>query len=68
MTTILCNEAFHEDVGHAFNELITLDQLTRLPEDSRLRVLQSLPPALLRQALETRDRAAPSHPGAVPPA
>lgn len=56
MTTLLSHEAFHADVGHAFNELLALHQLSILPADSRLRVLQSLPPALLREALDKQGR------------
>ena len=51
MSTVLSHDAFHESVGHAFNELLVLEQLSQLPPDAILRVLQSIPEALLRQAL-----------------
>ena len=51
MSTVLSHEAFHESVGHAFNELVVLEQLSQLPPDAVLRVLQSIPEHLLRQAL-----------------
>lgn len=53
MSTVLSHDAFHESVGHAFNELLVLEQLSQLPPDAILRVLQSIPEALLRQALGT---------------
>lgn len=51
MSTVLSHDAFHESVGHAFNELLVLEQLSQLPPDAVLRVLQSIPETLLRQAL-----------------
>ncbi|MFN4143613.1 PilZ domain-containing protein [Aestuariivirga sp.] len=55
MTTVLSQEVFHEDVGHAFNELTILQQIGNLPADSLLRVLQSIPSPLLRKALEKQE-------------
>lgn len=52
MTTLFCQEAFHEDVGHAFDELILMEQLSRVPEASLVRILKSFPPSVLEQALE----------------
>lgn len=65
MTTTLSHDTFHEDVGHAFNELLTLHQFATLTEESRLRVLKSLPTALLQQALDGDPRGAPE-PAAAP--
>ncbi len=56
MTTVFSHEAFHEDVGHAFNEMILMEQLSRMPEASRLRILQSFPRSLLEAALEPCPR------------
>ena len=54
MTTLFSHEAFHDDVGHAFNEMIMMDQLSRMPEESLLRIMQSFPPELLRKAADSR--------------
>ena len=63
MTTLLSHEAFHESIGHAFDELLALEQISRLPMDGILRVLQSIPePLLLRALAGLREPAA-----AVPP-
>jgi len=51
MTSILSHDAFHESIAHAFSELLVLEQLSQLTPDSLLRVLQSIPKPLLRQAL-----------------
>ena len=51
MTTLLSHDTFHDSVGHAFNELLVLEQMSRLPADSVLRILQSIPKPLLQQAL-----------------
>ncbi len=52
MTTLFCHEAYHEDVGQAFNEMMLMEHLSRLPEASRLRILQSFPRSLLEAALK----------------
>ena len=65
MTTLFSHEAFHEDVGHAFNELLLMDQISRLPQASLLRVLQSFPCEVIRQALASgheTGKAAPADP------
>ena len=54
MTTLFSHEAFHDDVAHAFNEVIMMDQLSRMPEDSLLRILQSFPSVLLRKAADSQ--------------
>lgn len=51
MTTLLSHDVFHESVGHAFDELLVLEQISRLPMDGLLRVLQSIPEPLLLRAL-----------------
>ena len=68
MTSLLFQDAFHASVGHAFDEMLLLEQMSRLPPDAILRILQSIPEPLLRHALETRaeQARAPEHPGAVP--
>ena len=58
MTTVLSHEAFHESVGFAFGELRVLEQMSQLPADGVLRVLQSIPAPLLLQALAGRHAAA----------
>ena len=40
MTTVLSHEAYHHSVGWAFGELLVLEQMSQLPPDSVLRVLQ----------------------------
>lgn len=55
MTTVLSHEAFHHSVGHAFGELFVLEQLSQLPDDSVLRILQTIPAPLLRRAVEDRQ-------------
>lgn len=58
MTTLFSHEAFHEDVRYAFDELLLMDELSRLPEASQLRLLQSFPSHLLRRAIASgRDAA-----------
>lgn len=57
MTSLLSPDAYDVSVGHAFNELLLLEQMSRLPADSILRILQSIPRPLLEQALS--GRAAP---------
>lgn len=52
MTSILSHEAFDQSVGHAFGELFVLEQISQLPAESVLRILQSIPEPLLRHALE----------------
>jgi hypothetical protein len=49
--TLLSHEAFHPSVALAFDELLLLAQISQLPEDAVLRILQSFPEPLLRQAL-----------------
>lgn len=51
MTTVLSHEAFHASVGHAFGELLVMEQISQLPPDSILRILQTIPEPLLREAL-----------------
>lgn len=51
MATLFSHEAFHDDVGHAFDELMLMDQLSRLPEASLARILQSFPTTIRQQAL-----------------
>ena len=58
MTSLLSHEAFHESVGHSFDELLMLDQMSRLPAESIARVLQSIPEPLLQQAMASRQGAA----------
>jgi hypothetical protein len=40
------------ETRNAFNELLALDRLAALPVSGLLRVLKSLPPQLLKAALE----------------
>ena len=58
MTTVLSHEAYHHSVGWAFGELLVLEQMSQLPPDSVLRVLQSIPQPLLRHALASGEAAA----------
>lgn len=58
MSTVLSNEAFHQSVGFAFGELLVLEQISQLPAESILRVLQSIPEPLLQHALAGRNAAA----------
>jgi hypothetical protein len=51
MTTVLSHEAFHQSVGHAFGELFVLEQISQLPPESVLRILQTIPAPLLLRAL-----------------
>jgi hypothetical protein len=51
MTTVLSHEAFHHSVGHAFGELFVLEQISQLPPENVLRILQTIPEPLLRRAL-----------------
>lgn len=51
MTSVLSHDAFHASVGYAFDELLAQEQLARLPAESVLRVLQTIPQPLLLQAL-----------------
>jgi len=51
MTTVLSHEAFHASVGHAFGELLVMEQISQLPPDSILRILKTIPEPLLREAL-----------------
>jgi len=51
MTTVLSHEAYHHSVGHAFGELLVLEQISQLPPESVLRVLKSIPEQFLRHAL-----------------
>jgi hypothetical protein len=62
MTTILSHDAFHASVGHAFDELLAQEQLARLPAESVLRVLQTIPQPLLLQALALTQAAARPQP------
>jgi hypothetical protein len=57
--TVLSHEAFHPNVGLAFDELLLLAQLSQLPDDSVRRILQSIPEPLLREALTGRTAAPP---------
>ncbi len=52
MTTLFSHDAFHDDVAHAFNELMLMEQLSRLPEASLIRSMQSFPEALLERVLD----------------
>lgn len=52
MTRVLSHEAFHHSVGHAFGELFVLEQISQLPPENVLRILQTIPEPLLRRALE----------------
>jgi hypothetical protein len=54
MSTVLSHEAFHPSVGFAFDELLLLEQMSRLPPDSIIRLLQSIPEPMLRDALAAR--------------
>ena len=56
MSTVLSHEAFHPSVTLAFDELLLLAQISQLPEDAVLRMLQSFPEPLLRQALAGRGQ------------
>ena len=49
--TVLSHESFHPSVALAFDELLLLAQISQLPEDAVLRILQSFPEPLLRKAL-----------------
>lgn len=51
MSTVLSHEAFHPSVGIAFDEMLVREQLSHLPADSVVRILQSIPEHLLRDAL-----------------
>lgn len=51
MSTVLSHEAFHRSVGLAFDELVVREQISQLPAESVLRILQSIPKDLLREAL-----------------
>jgi hypothetical protein len=51
MTTVLSHDAFHHSVGHAFGELFVLEQISQLPPENVLRILQTIPEPLLRRAL-----------------
>lgn len=65
MTTVLSHEAFHASVGHAFGELFVLEQISQLPPDSILRILQTIPEQLLREALAGGAPAVPQAPEAA---
>ena len=62
MTTVLSHDAFHASVSHAFGELLVLEQMSQLPPESVLRVLQSIPRALLEQALSAPEPERPVAP------
>jgi hypothetical protein len=62
MTTLLSQDAFHDSVGHAFDELLAVEQMSRLPAESVLRVLQTIPHPLLLQALALTQTAARPQP------
>ena len=51
MTTVLSHDTFHPSVALAFDELLLLAQISQLPEEAVLRMLQSFPEPLLRKAL-----------------
>jgi hypothetical protein len=55
MTTLFCHDVFHTDVADAFNELILMEQLSRVPEASLVRILQTFPSSLLERALEPAE-------------
>jgi hypothetical protein len=59
MTTVLSHDAFHHSVGHAFGELFVLEQISQLPPENVLRILQTIPEPLLRQALAGSVESAP---------
>jgi hypothetical protein len=62
MTTILSHDAFNASISHAFGELLVLEQISQLPPESVLRVLQSFPRALLEQALAEPEPQRPAAP------
>ena len=49
--SVLSHGAFHQSIGFAFNEMVLLEQLSQLPPENILRVLQSIPRPLLERAL-----------------
>lgn len=51
MTSLFTHSGLEDCVGQTFAELSVLQQLAALPADSILRILQSIPPDLLREAL-----------------
>lgn len=51
LTSLFSHDTFHTSVGHAFDELLAQEQLSRLPDENLLRVLQTIPQPLLLQAL-----------------
>jgi hypothetical protein len=59
MSNVLSHEVYHPSVGHAFGELFVLEQISQLPPDSILRILQSIPEPLLRHALQAAQGAEP---------
>jgi hypothetical protein len=52
MSSVLSHEVYHPSVGDAFGELFVLQQISQLPPESVLRILQTIPTPLLRQALK----------------
>ena len=60
--TLLSHDAFHASVGHAFAELLAMEQISRLPAESVLRVMQTIPEPLLLQALALSQAAARPQP------
>jgi hypothetical protein len=59
MSSVLSHEAYHRSVGHAFGELLVLEQISQLPAESIVRVLQTIPEPLLQRALLGRAAAVP---------
>ena len=51
MSNLLSHEVYHPSIGDAFGELLVLEQISQLPPDSILRILQTIPAPLLRHAL-----------------
>jgi hypothetical protein len=64
MTNVLSHEAFHRSVGLSFDEMLVMEQLSRLSAESILRVLQSIPEPLLQHAAAGLAATPPSAPRA----
>jgi hypothetical protein len=58
MSNLLSHEVYHPSIGDAFGELLVLEQISQLPPDSILRILQTIPKPLLRHALAGSGEAA----------
>jgi hypothetical protein len=55
MSSVLSHEVFDPSVGHAFGEMFVLEQISQLPDESVLRILQTIPDPLLQRAVEVRQ-------------